>query len=79
MTSRPEIQCVSCAHWLPPLDRDDRQDVQLCGAFPDGAGIPEEIWWGRFDHRNPYPGDHGIQWEALEGAEFPEWAMSSGG
>jgi len=73
MTSRPEIQCVSCIHWRSPLDRDDQQDAQLCAAF--ATGIPDDIWWGRFDHRQPHEGDHGIRWEPDGDMKFPEWAI----
>lgn len=66
MTSRPLPQCAACIH----LSVDPEQ---ICDAFP--KGIPDEIWWNRFDHRQPHPGDHGIQWESLDGAEFPEQAM----
>jgi hypothetical protein len=38
-----------------------------CYAFP--TGIPSEIMEGKFDHRNPYPGDAGISWR-----EDPGWA-----
>lgn len=33
-----------------------------CTAFPDG--IPEEILDGRNQHREAYPGDNGIRYEA---------------
>lgn len=74
MTSRTPAQCVSCKHWISPLDSGADDDAQTCAAFP--AGIPDDIWWNRFDHRQPYPGDNGIQWESLDGAKFPEWAMT---
>jgi hypothetical protein len=40
-----------------------------CDAFPDG--IPDEIYLGDFDHRNPYPNaenptDNGIRFEPVE-------------
>jgi len=34
-----------------------------CKAFPDGDGIPEEIYLGEHEHKTPYPGDNGIQFE----------------
>ncbi len=45
--------CVGCRHFL---------NLNLgCDAFP--VGIPDEILTGKFDHRKPYPGDHGIRYE----------------
>lgn len=82
MTSRLPAQCLYCAHWTSPLDRTDAnassdEPTQTCKAFPLPAGIPDDVWWNRVDHRQPYNGDNGIQWEALDGAEFPDWAMAS--
>ncbi len=42
-----------------------------CAAFPDR--IPQEIVEVRHNHRHPYPGDHGIQFEPKdEGAHVSD-------
>lgn len=81
MTSRPPPQCLACKHWVSPLDRTDadaRKDepTQICDAFPLPSGIPDDIWWNRVDHRQPVDGDRDIQFKAIDGMEFPEWAMA---
>ncbi len=45
-------QCLSCSNYFAAL---------TCRAFPDG--IPAEIVTGRFDHTQPYEGDHGVRFE----------------
>jgi hypothetical protein len=64
VTSRPLPQCSACLHLA--VDPE-----QTCAAFPDG--IPDEIWWNRADHREPFEGDGGIRWTPLdEDAVYPE-------
>lgn len=38
-----------------------------CAAFPEG--IPQEIYDGEVSHKEPYPGDHGIQYKYQERAD----------
>lgn len=49
--------CVRCRHKFA----DGRAG---CAAFPDG--IPDEFARGITEHREPYPGDNGIQFEEAE-------------
>ena len=41
--------------------------IPYCAAFPER--VPREIYTGKFDHRNPFPGDNGIHFELREGGE----------
>ncbi len=47
-------QCILCKHYT---------EQKRCEAFPNG--IPEAIWENKFDHRMPYRGDNGIQFERI--------------
>lgn len=57
--------CAHCRH-LRSLA------MRCCDAFPEEYGIPVEIWMGENAHRTPYPGDHGIRFEARKPAAVPE-------
>lgn len=71
MVSRLPSQCHFCKHFRSPLDTKLPNDT--CDAFPDA--IPDDLWWNRADHRQPYPDDHGVMWES-NGSPFPEYAMN---
>ena len=56
--------CSYCKHWKPEKVDLKNLKVGFCKAFPNG--IPEEIWLGEDDHKKPYKGDNGIQFEEIE-------------
>lgn len=51
--------CLTCVHF-----HQDNEMALTCDAFPDG--IPQPIVRSEHDHREPYPGDNGIQYEPKE-------------
>lgn len=57
MTSVPPPICFGCKHF---------RDMWTCDAFPDR--IPQEIIESEHDHRTPFKGDHGIQFDPLPDA-----------
>ena len=48
--------CVFCRHY----NRDELDDGPDCAAFHE---IPDAIYAGDFDHREPFPGDGGIRFD----------------
>lgn len=55
----PIIACATCIHF-----HRDNIETETCDAFP--GGIPAVILRGENDHREPFPGDHGIQFEPID-------------
>ena len=49
--------CFNCKNYI---------NDYMCKAFNDG--IPPKILTGNHDHRKPYPGDNGIQFEPIKDA-----------
>lgn len=43
---------------------------RVCDAFPE-EGVPDALWNAWRAHREPYPGDHGIQYERMAAPAAP--------
>lgn len=70
MTTGPAPVCFKCKHFRPEeafFDKEALEEYSYCAAFPDGKGIPFEILVGGNSHEDPFPGDHGIQFEKKQG------------
>jgi hypothetical protein len=70
MRRRPNI-CDACVRLRkrsnPGSETSLDRWIPYCEAFPEE--IPDEIYRGGFDHRNPYEGDRGIRFELRPGGE----------
>ena len=54
--------CVFCRHYHH--ERNDRStEIPSCDAF---EAIPDEIFMGRFDHGDAFPGDNGVHFSLIE-------------
>jgi len=57
----PVSMCLVCRHY---------RKAQRCEAFP--LKIPQAILIGRYDHRKPYKGDHGVRFRPADDVKEDE-------
>lgn len=72
MTTGPRSQCAACVRYR---SFDAEHPTSWCAAFPDG--IPDAVFFGELDHRQPVDGDHGIRFLAKPGDSFPPYALAT--
>jgi len=53
--------CTKCKHFNSGSIDFDKNIIGTCKAFPNG--IPHAIWLGKNNHKKPYRGDNGVQFE----------------
>jgi hypothetical protein len=61
------VVCAFCRH---------QTAYRRCTAFPDG--IPLAIWLGKDTHQAAYPGDHGVHFEPVPGAQVTTPQVTEG-
>lgn len=66
MIEEPKCFKRKCVHFLgvksdPGEESTEVNERPVCKAYPNR--IPPEIAYGKILHLEPYPGDHGIQFE----------------
>jgi len=64
--------CWACRR-LREESVSDPVQTGTCDAYP--LGIPLEIFVGGVDHRSPFPGDNGLQFDPID-EDFAEQAIS---
>lgn len=60
----PIISCPYCKNLNDELNPEGRR---TCKAFPEG--IPDAIVFGENHHIEPFPGDNGIRFDPVAGAD----------
>lgn len=63
--SKEGSRCLYCKYY------NDKK-IGTCKAFPEG--IPHEILDSEFNHINPHPNDHGIQFE-VDKEKVKRWGL----
>lgn len=64
MIAEPKCFTRGCKHFTGVYQSNDTEEGECpaCKAFTEG--IPDVIAYGDNPHTTPFPGDHGIQFEA---------------
>ncbi|MBN2734736.1 MAG: hypothetical protein JXQ82_07770 [Methanomicrobiaceae archaeon] len=61
----PYSRCGVCKHFKGWKEKTGwANGIEVCDAFPDG--IPDDIWEGKNNHDESYPGDNGITFESKD-------------